>query len=157
MVQQSLVSVKYLDWLFRLPLQTTSTLLCRSWAVKRYPWRRFSACWCLIDLNRATWHCQSLGGSIKVEFVGASIVTSGWRGVVTSLCLFGSSSPDHTRSLKKQRSTQRQSLYRCCQMEAVTSCSRKVLGHCFFCFYILDLKWTITVRLKWTFGFKGLS
>lgn len=90
--------------------------LAEWWRGGRYQWRPFSACWCLIDLNLATWHCQSHGGSIEMEFVGASTVTSGWRGVVTSLCLLGSSSPDHTRSLKKQQTTAIQGrLYRHCR------------------------------------------
>lgn len=57
----------------------------------------------LIDLNLATWPCKCPGGSIETDFVWASTVTSGWRGVVTPLSLFGSSSPDHTDSLEQQQ------------------------------------------------------
>lgn len=53
----------------------------------------------LIDLNLATWPCKCPSGSIETDFVWASTVTSGWRGVVTPLSLFGSSLPDHTDSL----------------------------------------------------------
>lgn len=57
----------------------------------------------LIDLNLATWPCKCPGGSIETDFVWASTVTSGWRGVVTPLSLFGSSLPDHTDSLEQQQ------------------------------------------------------
>lgn len=145
-MQQSLLSVRYLDWLFRLSLQTTSTLLCHSWAVRR---RKVlvTTVWCLLVLNwfepgnltlPVSWWlyrngvCVSQHGDVRMER-GCNLSLSVWQLLTRPHTLFQEAA-DHSEARPTQRLSGFFNL-----REAITHCSREVLG----CFLFLHIGFEI--------------